>query len=158
MPVMPSFILGLAAFVLALIPVDFGGKHSEDELITSSGTYASFRLNDSTRFLYGTFTIVSGTEQTRISAHRLKVGSGRNSANSFTNDLLEGRVYTDGVELHINILILKDLFRLGADNVRYSSDSTKVQLQGHATIQCDDLRIESNRITIFTSQWGTFPR
>jgi len=139
---------------MAFVPVYAQGGRSADELTTSSGQYGSYRIDDSTRFMYGTFTVSSNSGLTRISAHRLNVRIGRNSnSSSFRDDLLNGEAFSDGVDIHVNALIWTDILHFSADKISYSNDSLTVRLRGHATLQGDDLNVSSQNITVYLSEW-----
>ena len=155
---LPWLWLNVGVIALAFLPVNLEGERGVDELHAMSGHFSYYRIDDSTRFLYGTFTITSNSGLTQISAHRLKVGTGPTQANSFVNDLMTGKVFSDGVDVHVNYLLLKDVFRVSAEKVAYSRDSLTIQLRGHAVVQGDDLKIAAPSITIMVSKWNSSGR
>ena len=154
MNTLSSLCFSFGVFALAFLPVNLGGQRSVDELHTYSGHGGDYRIDDTTRFLYGSFTISSNSGQTQISAHRLRVGLGRKDiANSFRNDLLSGHVFSDGVDIKTNALIWTDILRYSADLVEYSKDSLSITLRGHAVVQGDDVKVSSQKITVFLTEW-----
>jgi hypothetical protein len=155
----PSLWITFGILTLAFGPAHIDGEKAADELLTASGQYTTYRTDDSTRFMYGTFTITSQSGQTQISAHRLRVGIDKtNAVNSFRNDFLSGKAFTDRVDIHTNALILNDLLHVSAEQIGYSKDSLTIQLRGHAVVQGDDVRISSHNINVFLSEWEHLSR
>jgi hypothetical protein len=144
--------------LLALIPATPQQKRAIDELTTGSGTYSDFLINDSTHICLGQFTLSSASGQTRITAHRLRVsGWAKRPQNEFCNDLVQGVVFSDGVDLHASSMLFPSLLHISADAVVFSHDSLSIQLDGHATVTVDDLSISANHVNVFLTRLKSSP-
>jgi len=139
--------------LLALSPATSQQKRAIDELTTGSGTYDDFLIDDSTHICLGQFTLSSASGQTRITAHRLRVsGWAKRPQNEFSNDFVEGAVFSDGVDLHASSMLIHGYLHLSADKMIYSPDSLSIQLHGHASVTIDDLGISASHVNVFLTR------
>jgi len=65
MNTLSSLCFSFGVFALAFLPVNLGGQRSVDELHTYSGHGGDYRNDDTTRLLYGSFTISSNSGKHR---------------------------------------------------------------------------------------------
>lgn len=155
--VMISITIGLFLFTACVFNTSSSSGNNirtPDPINTTSGTSTSYRINDSTYYFYGDFTVISGTEKTKIKAHRLKLSiEFSKSKNYFENDFLNGRVYTDGVDVYTNRLFLDKIISYKADHIEGSPESNIIRLKGNAEIKGEDLKIQAGEITLHLSQW-----
>lgn len=125
-----------------------------DPINTFTGTYSGYRINDSTYYAYGSYYITSKSGDTKITAHRLKVSIETSDyKNYFENDFLSGRVFKEGVEVYTNELFLDKIITYRADNVTFSKDSLTIVLKGRAEIKGEDVKVESDLITLHLTRW-----
>ncbi len=154
-----SFILGTMVVLVLSGP---NGAHSQDKrgskapesLSTTSGQSSSYRMDDSTYYIYGDFTVISSSSTTEIKAHRLQVSTSPvTRASSFRNDFMAGRLISEGLEIHTNYALVHGFVTFSADQVHYSEDSLQVRLLGNATFHGDDVTVTSPSIVLYLNKW-----
>ena len=155
-----SIVLLLVLFPVLVFCSSFIYKTNIDERIPDPFSWSTvrnghaYRINDSTFHYFGNVIYHTNSEITKITAERIKISNvnGKNN-NYFENDFVKGFNYTDGVELFTYRLYLSDVITYNADRIVYSKDSLNIDLLGKAVVKGEDLKVESNRITLHLKEW-----